>query len=278
MQKLTPAEALEILDLERDASQSQIKEAYRDLAKVWHPDRFQKDPRLLAKAEATLKQVNAANEALKAYRPSVRAAPPSDQKARPRRPEPTPPSHPRPEERTTPPRSPGPDPRSIPGWVGGWLILLVLGAMIIWMLAEQDKARVVNRQNEQPSAPRDSTLLGGRSPVTAEAKSAARTRWPICSGLEGQDQVISPSTVVRTLSAQSDCFSGWIDVGHNLTRIDWAGLGALYMYKTDGQISRLMGDGNWFQAGEHPAPGLKFRLRVDTSGIVKITVGSAPSS
>ena len=57
-------EALEILGLPSTAQEPQIKEAYRDLAKVWHPDRFSGDPRLCAKAEENLKQINAAYRTL----------------------------------------------------------------------------------------------------------------------------------------------------------------------------------------------------------------------
>ena len=52
------------LDLEPGASPEQNKRAWRDLTKVWHPDRFQGDPRLEAKAEAKLKIVNEAYEKL----------------------------------------------------------------------------------------------------------------------------------------------------------------------------------------------------------------------
>ena len=58
------SEALKILGLTPTATTSQIKEAYRDLAKVWHPDRFGSDPRLRAKAEETLKRINAAYQFL----------------------------------------------------------------------------------------------------------------------------------------------------------------------------------------------------------------------
>jgi curved DNA-binding protein CbpA len=57
-----------VLELEQGASQSEIKQAYRDLAMVWHPDRFS-NPRMQQKAEARLKQINAAYEFLKSYQP-----------------------------------------------------------------------------------------------------------------------------------------------------------------------------------------------------------------
>lgn len=48
------------LDLEPDASMDQVKTAWRDLAQVWHPDRFPNNERLQAKAEEQLKQINEA--------------------------------------------------------------------------------------------------------------------------------------------------------------------------------------------------------------------------
>lgn len=53
-------QALSILGLDGPATAEQIKEAYRDLAKVWHPDRFPNDPRLQTRAAEQLKQVNLA--------------------------------------------------------------------------------------------------------------------------------------------------------------------------------------------------------------------------
>ena len=60
---MTTEEALEILGLTATASQGDIKEAYRDLAKVWHPDRFPDDARLRDKAQEKLKAVNEAYRA-----------------------------------------------------------------------------------------------------------------------------------------------------------------------------------------------------------------------
>lgn len=56
--------ALDVLALEHDATAVEIKEAYRDLVKVWHPDRFGDDPKLRRKAEEKLQQINEAYRAL----------------------------------------------------------------------------------------------------------------------------------------------------------------------------------------------------------------------
>ncbi|MFL6227527.1 MAG: DnaJ domain-containing protein [Pyrinomonadaceae bacterium] len=55
---------LEVLGLDPHASAQEIKAAYRDLAKVWHPDRFAHDPRLQQKAQEKLKEINDAYQRL----------------------------------------------------------------------------------------------------------------------------------------------------------------------------------------------------------------------
>lgn len=49
-----------VLDLEPGATLAEVKTAWRDLAQVWHPDRFAGNERLKAKAEESLKQINEA--------------------------------------------------------------------------------------------------------------------------------------------------------------------------------------------------------------------------
>ena len=50
----------EVLEVEATASFEEIKQAYRDLVNVWHPDRFGHSPRLREKAERKLKRINLA--------------------------------------------------------------------------------------------------------------------------------------------------------------------------------------------------------------------------
>ena len=58
---------IEILGLKPNASQEEVNQAYRDLANVWHPDRFVGNPRLQKKAEEKLKEINAAYEYIKSF-------------------------------------------------------------------------------------------------------------------------------------------------------------------------------------------------------------------
>lgn len=55
----------EILRVSSRSSLSEVKQAYRDLVNVWHPDRFSHNDRLKRKAEEELKKINLAyNEIL----------------------------------------------------------------------------------------------------------------------------------------------------------------------------------------------------------------------
>ena len=55
---------LGLLELEEGASLDELKIAYREMAKVWHPDRFKHDPKLAKKASKKLAEINAANKRL----------------------------------------------------------------------------------------------------------------------------------------------------------------------------------------------------------------------
>ena len=66
---------LQTLGLEPGASREEVKKAYRDLSKVWHPDRFAEDPTLQQKAGEQLKAINDAYQHLQSYEPQLAAGP-----------------------------------------------------------------------------------------------------------------------------------------------------------------------------------------------------------
>lgn len=51
-----------VLDIQPSASLKDIKQAYRNLATVWHPDRFSQNTQLQKMAEEKLKEINEAYE------------------------------------------------------------------------------------------------------------------------------------------------------------------------------------------------------------------------
>ena len=74
--------ALQILGLDADATYRQIESAYRLMVKVWHPDRFQSDPKLKETAEEKLKSINSAHAYL-ASQPETRSRRQPDKKPAP---------------------------------------------------------------------------------------------------------------------------------------------------------------------------------------------------
>lgn len=73
----------EILEIEPGASLEEVKQAYRDLAFVWHPDRFAHNDRLQQKAQQRLAEINLAYEQLVSFlsQPELKAIEPAFQTA-----------------------------------------------------------------------------------------------------------------------------------------------------------------------------------------------------
>jgi curved DNA-binding protein CbpA len=55
-----------ILELDHEPSREEVREAYIDMVRVWHPDRFTNNPRLRKKAEEKLKEINIAYAEIRA--------------------------------------------------------------------------------------------------------------------------------------------------------------------------------------------------------------------
>ncbi len=60
-------QCLKILELETTDSLQEARRAYKDLVRVWHPDRFQKNPRLKEKADKKLREINLAYNYLRSH-------------------------------------------------------------------------------------------------------------------------------------------------------------------------------------------------------------------
>ncbi len=59
--------SFQILEIGINATEEEVKEAYKDLVAVWHPDRFSHNPRLRKKAEEKIKEANVAYETVKDF-------------------------------------------------------------------------------------------------------------------------------------------------------------------------------------------------------------------
>ena len=101
MRALTRTECCTLLGIEPRAPEAAIKEAYRDMVKVWHPDRFPAGSRLQQKAAEKMKEINRAYDTVKS---GLFGA---EETLRPR-PQPQPQPATAPENRTKPPRAPRP--------------------------------------------------------------------------------------------------------------------------------------------------------------------------
>jgi hypothetical protein len=75
-------ECYNLLGLSPGASSAELKAAHRDLAKVWHPDRFLHDPRLQEKAQEKLKEINEAYEQLRPGKAKRQRPPPASPRER----------------------------------------------------------------------------------------------------------------------------------------------------------------------------------------------------
>jgi len=117
--------AREILGVSATSSEKQVREAYLDLVKVWHPDRFPQGSRLRSKAEEKLKEINRAYSVLATSVAAGRSTPgPPTSQAAP----PTPASRPNPNASPKSPRS-----TWSPRWPSG--VWLVGSLLALWWAA-----------------------------------------------------------------------------------------------------------------------------------------------
>ncbi|KJR42875.1 heat shock protein DnaJ domain-containing protein, partial [Candidatus Magnetoovum chiemensis] len=57
----------DLFELTPNNSFDELKSAYKDMVKVWHPDRFSHDPKLMKKADKKLQDINEAFKELTLY-------------------------------------------------------------------------------------------------------------------------------------------------------------------------------------------------------------------
>jgi hypothetical protein len=154
-------ECYRILEVEPGASLDDVKRSYRELVKVWHPDRFDHDPKLREKAVEKLKQINLAYERLSAAGASysdgdTASARQEDQKRR---------QHRRASEneyayarREPPPPPPEPQPARSDAWIHRFVPLVagtgaaVIVAVLVWYLTPEPEPRFLIDLPPEPTA------------------------------------------------------------------------------------------------------------------------------
>ena len=67
MKKISHHKLIELFDLDENYTKSQLDQSYRDLAQIWHPDKYTHNKRLQLKAEERQKEINIAYAELKQY-------------------------------------------------------------------------------------------------------------------------------------------------------------------------------------------------------------------
>ena len=126
-------ECYRLLEVEPGASPEEVKRAYRELVKIWHPDRYSHDPNLQRRTTEKLKLINLAYEQISkaGFRVPPMAA--EDSASRGEEPQARPagrrgsPSKPDPQPAAPPP----PPPRRRRGQSYGWRVAQWAAAVII---------------------------------------------------------------------------------------------------------------------------------------------------
>ena len=190
---------LAVLDLEPGVSWQQVKDRYRFLAKVWHPDRFGADLRARSRAEKQFKTVNEAYQWLLQHRSTVDSLAESPQTERADREsaeqEPAPqPREPRPRPKSARQREEDPGASNVERVLWGVIATFTLVACVIfiasWLPGWLDRRETESSPElslgsppASTSAPQAGDESTRRAPTTSsrggEGSSQARSSGPV---------------------------------------------------------------------------------------------------
>lgn len=180
--------AYHVLGVKPGVSNRELKAAHRDLAKVWHPDRFLHDPRLQEKAQEKLKEINEAYELLisgKTPRPA------SSQRVST-------------QTQTQTQTQPQPGPNRSGGWVFVLLVFIAVFAFTTRVL--------LNRHRQQP-LPEPEVVEETQEPGDSRGKVVERAARPAKEGeaaseVATNETVAPPSTAMATVTVTVDPETG----------------------------------------------------------------------
>jgi heme exporter protein D len=186
------SKAYELLGVKPGVSSRELKAAHRDLAKVWHPDRFQHDPRLQEKAQEKLKEINEAYDFLSSGR-MPRPAPPQASQTR--------------HAQTSKPRSVG-------NWKWGAVALVFVSVFAFTTRTLLQRRQPLVEQQTQTDQPAQidqeaSTRIDSRTRADATRKVSRDEIDPGSSPIETQPAAVATVTVAidpeSGLLAKQDC-------------------------------------------------------------------------
>jgi len=220
---MTRTEALRIFDLDDHRTPEEVRAAYRELVKVWHPDRFAHDPVLRAKADRRLQDINRAYAVLQdgaeAVEPPQGPTPP---------PHATTPTH-APTPRTAAQSSPRPGNRSgstRARWSVGLLVIVGLftGAAVVGIVVK------VLGPTQQAPAPRPisgtdllaAPLTGDGSLVVMNADGRDAVLVFVASGLPTRAVYIRAGERLQMLDVAPGAHHIWVAAGQGWSRDHFA--------------------------------------------------------
>ena len=218
---MTESEARRILAVDPQAPPAQVRQAYLDLVKVWHPDRFEHDPRLREKAVRTLQDINDAWAVLQraASRPpsqsQASSSPPPSETPPP--PPPRTPSSPEPGPRhQSPPSAAASEvPRTQPE--SGWLSRFNVSAGVLALVAGIGFGVFLVRQ----------------SPATSQSTSADVPPLPAADDVRDA-QPVADDPAPRRAPAKERTGSPRPESGADVRPFSSRGHGALSIVNSDG--------------------------------------------
>lgn len=192
--------ALRLLGVDSGSTAEEVRAAYRELVKVWHPDRFQDDPGLQTRAEEELKKINAAYDLIRAHQARALEMP-SDASvdgdntaaswAPPVEPAPVVGVH------------TGPSMASQPTGRAGWVLVWVLGSAVLFLvvlLLTIVISRGIRPVASDPSLPaaQVSPSPSASSVAPSAPVKAVTTPEPVFAEPEPIEPVTAPSEPIRT--------------------------------------------------------------------------------
>lgn len=183
------SKAYDVLGVKPGVSNRELKAAHRDLAKVWHPDRFQHDPRLQEKAQEKLKEINEAYDVLISGKVPKPVTPPVSQKVY--------------TESEPPARSGG-------SWKWAAVLLVFVAVFAFTTRSLLQRRQVVPEQEiVQPTQPEQEARTRTEAPRKVTRDEAAPAAEPSLSPIETQPAAVATVTVTidpaSGLLAKPDC-------------------------------------------------------------------------